>query len=270
MKSSIPISSFILCLFFSYAVHAQEDKNAGPPSVDLRIGDDENNRYFLIGLGKQEIPEEGYSLMLVMPGGDGSADFHPFVKRIQQLALPEGYLVAQPVAVKWTPEQRIVWPTAKNKVKGQKFSTEQFVEAVIDDVSARVEEREGKLNPDRIFTLSWSSSGPAAYAISLSSKSVKGSFIAMSVFKPRQLPPMKKAKGHAYYLLHSREDRVCPYRMAEQAAKVLSRAEAEVTLVPYKGGHGWHGDAFGNIRAGVDWLEENSKASSSDGSSVDN
>lgn len=245
----------LVLLAFTPLAHAEKGNEVDPASADLRIGGDENRRYFLIGLSKQEIPDDdlrnsGYGLMIVMPGGDGSADFHPFVKRIQQFALPKGYLVAQPVAVKWTPDQRIVWPTIKNSVKGQKFSTEQFVEAVIDDVAKQVAQRNGKLHPQKIYTLSWSSSGPAAYAISLTSKRVRGSLIAMSVFKPRQLPPIKKAKGHAYYLLHSREDRVCPYRMAEQAAKVLSRADAEVTLVPYEGGHGWHGDVFGNIRTG--------------------
>ncbi|WP_246117842.1 alpha/beta hydrolase [Adhaeretor mobilis] len=243
-------------LFFACAFPAGATEVTEAPSVDVFLEDNKQQRYFLIGLEEQKAPPEGYGIVVVMPGGDGSADFNPFVKRIWQQALPEGYLVAQPVALKWTPQQQIAWPIAKNKAKGMKFSTEQFVEAILDDVIQRVGEAGGKINPQRIFTLTWSSSGPVAYAISLSSKRVKGSLIAMSVFKPRELPPLKNAKGHAYYLLHSRDDRVCPYRMAEQAAKVLSRADAEVTLVPYEGGHGWHGDVFGEIRTGVEWLEE--------------
>ena len=87
-------------------------------------------------------------------------------------------MLAQPVAVKWNERQQIVWPTGKNRVEGMKFSTEEFVDAVIKDVAGKHE-----LDPERIFTLSWSSSGPAAYAVSLTSKRVTGSFIAMSVFK---------------------------------------------------------------------------------------
>jgi predicted esterase len=156
------------------------------------------------------------------------------------------------VAVKWSDSQEIVWPTEKNRDPGMKFSTEDFVEAVIKDV-------EGKhpLDPERIFTLTWSSSGPAAYAISLTSKRVTGSLIAMSVFKPDLLPPLEKAKGHGYYLYHSPDDRVCPFRMAEQAAKDLEQRGAAVKLTTYKGGHGWRGNVFGNIKTGIQWLEKN-------------
>ena len=58
---------------------------------------------------------------MVLPGGDGSADFHPFVKRIFKNAVPEGYVLAQPIAVKWSDKQEIVWPTAKNRVEKMKF-----------------------------------------------------------------------------------------------------------------------------------------------------
>jgi uncharacterized protein (TIGR03067 family) len=232
----------------------EEDDVADVPSQDLRAGKDENKRYFLIGPGKDaRRPKEGYRLVVILPGGPGSADFHPFVKRIYKYALPNGYLAAQPVAIKWTDEQAIVWPTRKNRVEGMKFSTEEFVAAVIKEVAAK-----HKVNPKRVFTLSWSSSGPAAYAISLSDKGVTGSFIAMSVFNPRFLPPLEKARGHAYYLYHSPDDRVCPYRMAEQAARDLKEKEAKVKLTTYEGGHGWRGALYQNMRQGIEWLEQNS------------
>jgi predicted esterase len=127
---------------------------------------------------------------------------------------------------------------------------------VIADVA-----KKHKLNSKRIFTLSWSSSGPAAYAVSLQDKgSVTGSFIAMSVFNPRFLPPLKRAKGHAYYLYHSPEDRICPYRMAEQARNDLADNGAKVRLQTYEGGHGWRGNVYGDIRRGVEWLEKNREA----------
>jgi predicted esterase len=231
---------------------AQEDV-ADVTSQDLRAGKDENKRYFLIEPPKGvKPPKNGYGLLVVLPGGDGGADFHPFVKRIYKNSIPKGYILAQAVAVKWTDEQQIVWPTDKNRVEGMKFSTEEFVGSVINDVAGK-----HRLDPGRIFTLTWSSSGPAAYAISLTNKKVTGSFIAMSVFRPNLLPPLEKAKGHGYYLYHSPDDRVCPFRMAEQAAKDLENSGAKVNLATYDGGHGWRAGLYDNIRDGIEWLEKN-------------
>jgi predicted esterase len=232
---------------------AAQDDVADILSQDLRAGSDDNKRYFLVGPSKgASAPKQGYGLLVVLPGGDGSADFHPFIKRIYKNAAPEGYLVAQPVAVKWTQKQEIVWPTAKSRVDGMKFSTEELVAAVIADVQGR-----HPLDAERTFTLTWSSSGPAAYAISLTNPKVTGSFIAMSVFKPDLLPPLEKAKGHAYFLYHSPDDRVCPFRMAQQAAKDLEKHGAAVKLTTYEGGHGWRGGLFAHIREGIEWLEKN-------------
>jgi predicted esterase len=245
-------ASLLLSLIAGQRLAAQDDV-ADVLSQDLRAGKDENKRYFLIEPPKgTRAPKEGYGLLLVMPGGSGGADFHPFVKRIYKHAVPEGYLLAQPVAVKWTPGQVIVWPTAKNRVEGMKFSTEELVEDVIQDVAGK-----HKLDPGRIFTLTWSSSGPAAYAISLTSSKVTGSFIAMSVFKPDLLPALDKGKGHGYYLYHSPDDRVCPYRMAEQAAKSLGDGGATVKLATYEGGHGWKAGLYDHMREGIQWLEKN-------------
>jgi predicted esterase len=231
-----------------------QDDVADIPSQDVKIKGDPNQRYFLLGPKKEtSAPKEGHSLVVILPGGDGSADFAPFVKRIYQHATGDDYLAAQPVAVKWTDDQQVVWPTAKNRIVKMKFSTESFVAAVIDDVGKR-----HKLNPQRIFTLSWSSSGPAAYAISLDGKSaVTGSLIAMSVFHSDLLGPLDRAKRHGYYLYHSKEDQVCRYRFAEQARDALSKAGGKVELVTYAGGHGWTGDVFGDIRRGIEWLEKN-------------
>jgi predicted esterase len=134
-----------------------------------------------------------------------------------------------------------------------KFTTEEFVAAVIEDVAGR-----HKLNPARIYALAWSSGGPAAYAVSLTSSKVKGAFIAMSVFQPAFLPPLEKAKGQAYFLYHSPDDPVCPFRMAEQAAKSLEQQGAKVELKKYQGGHGWRAGLYDHMREGVQWLEKNS------------
>jgi RNA polymerase sigma factor (sigma-70 family) len=222
------------------------------PSQDVRIGTDETKRYFLIGASKgAKAPDPAYGLIVILPGGDGSVKFHSFVKHIYKHAVPEGYIVAQPVAVKWSDED-VTWPTGKNRVEGMKFTTEEFVESVINDVAAR-----HNIDRSKIFTLSWSSGGPAAYAVSLTSVKVKGSFIAMSVFDPEWLPDLAGAKGHAYYLYHSPGDRLCPYRMAAQAEKDLTRAGARVKFVAYEGGHGWGRLPYVSIKAGLKWLESN-------------
>jgi poly(3-hydroxybutyrate) depolymerase len=252
MRTTLQHSVFLAfaILLFSSPLSAQDDV-AGVPSQDLRAGKNEKMRYFLIGpQAEAKTPEKGFGLLVVLPGGDGSAEFNPFVKRIFLNALPETYLAAQPVAVKWSPKQQITWPTEKSRVPGMKFSTEKFVGAVIKDVAAKK-----KINPERIFTLSWSSGGPAAYVCSLSEKKIKGSIVAMSVFKPKEFPPLSGAKGRAYYLYHSPQDRICPFRMAEQAVKDLEKNGAKVKLVTYEGGHGWRGPLYDDIRAGIEWLE---------------
>jgi predicted esterase len=231
----------------------QEDDVADVPSQNLKAGGDAKKRYFLIGPKKgTAAPEAGHGLIIVMPGGPGSAEFHPFVKRIFKYAVPDGYLMAQPVAVKWTENQQTVWPTAKLKAPQMRFTTEEFVAAVIKDVRDK-----HKVDAGRIFTLSWSSSGPAAYMVALTSKEVTGSLVAMSVFRPDWMPPLAQAKGHPFYLYHSPDDRVTPFVMARKAEKDLRAAGAKVELATYEGGHGWRGPLYDNLREGIAWLEKN-------------
>src|SRR5262245_47675447 len=105
MRLLIPL----LALGLATPAVAQDDV-ADVPSQDLRAGKDDNKRYFLIGPAKDaKAPKDGYGLVLILPGGPGTADFHPFVKRIYKNALPEGYVAAQPVAVKWADKQEVVW-----------------------------------------------------------------------------------------------------------------------------------------------------------------
>lgn len=223
------------------------------PSAELLAGGDTNKRYFLIGpRGGAQAPREGFKLAVVLPGGDGGAAFNPFVRRIVKGALGPEWIAAQPVACKWSERQQIVWPTAKNPAAGQKFTTEEFVEAVIADMKRRQ-----KVNPACIVTLGWSSSGPAAYAISLGKKkSVTGAYVAMSVFRPEWLPPLAGARGQKFFIDHSPQDRVCPYAMAQAAIEALRKSGARVEAETYEGGHGWRGDVFGRIHKGMAWLAE--------------
>src|SRR5690242_6736291 len=111
-----------------------------------------------------------------MPGGSGSADFNPFIRRIWKNALPAGYLIAELVAPVWSDGQaeKLVWPTRKQRWQTMKFATEDFVEKVIQDVG-----KHHKVDTAHVYTLSWSSSGPAPYAASMGVSAIKGSFVAM-------------------------------------------------------------------------------------------
>src|SRR5262245_53088663 len=156
----------VLVLPFTFARADDADDVADVPSQDLRAGGDAQKRYFLIGPAKDaKAPAAGYGLVVILPGGDGSANFHPFVKRIFKNSLPEGYIAAQPVSVKWTAAQKIVWPTNALEADGQKFTTEEFIAAVVEDVG-----RKHALDRKKVFALGWSSSGPAAYTAIMQEK----------------------------------------------------------------------------------------------------
>jgi predicted esterase len=250
------INAWAAAVFLAIAMlPAQEaDDVAGVVSEDLKAGGDANKRYFLIGTQKKAAkpPAAGYKLAIIMPGGPGTADFHTFVKRIWKFALSEDYLAVQPVAIKWKDDQEIVWPTKKSPVPGMKFTTEEFVETIVKEVAKRY-----KLDPRYVFSLSWSSSGPAAYALSLQEKRiVTGSFVSQSVFVEEKLPPLKNAKGLAYYLHHSPADKTCPIDLARKARDELKKQGAKVEFAEYEGGHGWNGDMYGQIKTGFTWLEK--------------
>lgn len=231
---------------------AQEDV---PKPEEVRLDDDVHRRYLLHGpAADTSAPPKGWRLLVVLPGGSGNAEFAPFVGRIRQHALGDDWLVAQIVAPVWDEKQAKVnvWPTKLNPWPGMEFSCEALFADVVEDLAEK-----RKLDPRFLLTLSWSSSGSLAYTLALDKDSgVTGSFVAMSVYKPDLLPPLKAADGQRFYLLHSPEDEICPMRLAEQARDELDRAGALVEFATYAGGHGWHGDVFGTIRTGVQWLED--------------
>jgi len=171
------------------------------------VAGEEKQEYFLIHDAEAKPPRSGAKLLLVMPGGDGSANFNPFITNMAKHAIGDGYVVAQLISVKWTPMQGIIWPTDGSNVEDMQFTTEEFLEAVIGDLE---KSQKIKFDPEHIYTLSWSSSGPAAYVASLSVERIKGSFVAMSVFKERAMKRIKRANGHRYYIYHSPDDKVCP------------------------------------------------------------
>lgn len=248
-------AALLLSLAVTPSAFAADDDDTADVTARLqRAGGDELKKYYLIGYKKEDRPPKGgYGLVVLLPGGNGSADFVPFGKRVFKHGVPSGYLAVQLVAPKWMAEQEIVWPTAKDKadVPGLKFTTEEFVTAVLDDVAKKYE-----TDPAKVVTFSWSSGGPAAYAVALSNPKVSASFVAMSVFKPDRLPPLEKSKDKLFYLYHSEDDETCPYEMAADAEKKLTEAGAKAKLATYEGGHGWKGDVYGDIKAGFKWFEK--------------
>ena len=245
---------------FPKAAHANEPAPADPladvadiMASDVRIGGDEKKRYFLIGARDSRPPAAGYGLVVVLPGGDGSADFQPFVRRIHKNALDGGWLIAEAVAPQWDDRQfqQVVWPTAASRYPAARFTTEEFIRDIIGDVKARA-----KIDPRRVILLGWSSGGPACYATVLRKDSaVTGAFIAMSVFRPEELPPLANAGGKPIFLLQSPQDAITPIRHAEAAEKALKAAGAKVLLRRYEGGHGWRGDIWEMIGDGTGWLD---------------
>ncbi len=233
---------------------APEAKEAEVPSQDLRAQKDEHRRYLLHGpLPGAKEPRWGWRLAVVLPGGSGSADFAGFVKNILRHGLGEEYVVAQPVALKWTEGQEVVWPTKLSPVPKMEFTTEEFVGSVVEEVK-----KGHRVDPASVFTLSWSSSGPAAYAIALQEKTpVTGSYVSMSVFFPSKLPPLKAARGRAFYIEHSPDDKVCLFKYAGEARDALKKHGAAVEFSTYPGGHGWTGGPiYPRIRKGFAWLEK--------------
>jgi len=236
---------------------AEEDEIA---SEEVKVGKDDHKRYFRMGPKKgkyaKKAPKNGYGLLIIMPGGNGGAGFHGFCKNIYRHGTGKDFIAVQPIAPMWMENQPIIWPTKKNKIKKMKFSTETFIDDVIKDVG-----KWKKVDPKRIHVFAWSSSGPAAYAISLDKKAApRGYFVAMSVFKPNELPKLSNAKGRAYFIYHSEKDARCPYRMAKDAEKQLTKKGAKVLFHDYGAGHSWmHPKIWPDVKKGMAFLEKSVK-----------
>src|SRR5262245_16334334 len=101
--SPIALSLILNAAFSSIHVCAQETPaDVAPDIADMQVrefkaGGDEKKRYFVIRR-PGEVPKTGWKTLFVLPGGDGSADFKPFITRIAKFGVPEGYLVVQLVA----------------------------------------------------------------------------------------------------------------------------------------------------------------------------
>ncbi len=219
------------------------------------VGGNTKQQYFLMRHRRPAQPVDKYGLVVIVPGGPGTADFLPFGANVlTRHAIPEDFLVAQLVAPQWRlGDDRIVWPSHVFPDDKAEFTTEAFIAAVIDEVGTTE-----RIDPRFVFTLGWSSSGHVLYSASTRVPKVRGSIVAMSRFLPARSVETDKVKGKAYYLYHSPDDRVCRFTEAELAVKTLKQHGAEAKLVSYKGGHGWQPFTFyaDRIKEGILWLRD--------------
>jgi hypothetical protein len=134
LSRALVLSSMMTCSLISNISLAQADISK-IPSQKHQL----KNKliYYTIGDEIKPSPEKGFKLLVILPGGDGSVTFTPFIKRIYQNCLDEDYLVIQLIARKWSKKQFVVWPTEKLKVKGMKTSTEEFISLAINDLKKR-------------------------------------------------------------------------------------------------------------------------------------
>jgi hypothetical protein len=108
-----------------------------PAPEEVKIGGDPRKRYLLHGGGKDsKAVASGWKVLVVMPGGDGSAEFAPFVGRIRENVLGKDWLVVQIVAPVWSGEQaeKLVWPTKLNPWPKIEFTCEELFAEVLADV----------------------------------------------------------------------------------------------------------------------------------------
>lgn len=253
--------TFALCLVAKVAFAQEID-----PAIsvgDRAVGDDPMKRYFLIRhrVEPSAAPKE-FGLVLILPGGPGSAEMMPFCANVlTKYGVPKDMVVAELVAPVWDKQEAmgLVWPGRVIRSEKAKFTTEEFIDAVIGDVSAQVHIREG-----RVFTLGWSSSGHVLYSSAFENPKISGSFIAMSRFFPVVTASAEKARGKRFYFWHSPDDAMCPFAEAETAAAFLSGKGASTIVRSYKGGHGWVPMTFyaDRIKEALEWFsagEEDAK-----------
>ncbi|TVQ54426.1 MAG: hypothetical protein EA377_05545, partial [Phycisphaerales bacterium] len=217
----------------------QDQKSAHGEKLHVAAGH-EQMRYLQHGPGEDvEPPDDGFKLLLVLPGGDGGGDFAPFLSRVHSHSLDDTWILAQMIAPVWSEDQpnQIVWPTSFLRWPTMEFTTEAFIDAVVADVQQR-----HAVDQQHIYALGWSSGGPPVYAAAMREETaLRGAFVAMSIFREHQCPPAKHARERSFYLLHSPDDFIA-MDFPHEAKRVLREAGARVTLVEYEGGHGWRGD----------------------------
>ncbi|MGE0143440.1 MAG: hypothetical protein AB7I19_10360 [Planctomycetota bacterium] len=217
----------------------------------------ERSRYFLIPPRAVETVSESRQLLVVLPGGDGSAEFLPFVENGIAHQVSDDCVVAMLTATKWTDDQNTIWASDHSPVKGMGYTTEAFVNAVVETLS-----KEFSVQPAAVAVLAWSSSGPTIYSMLVDSKApfTKG-YVAMSVW-PKHLRKGKLdgARGRRLVLDQSPQDTRTPFHHVRAAHAALAKARATVRVNVYEGGHGWVDMPLPRLRDSIAWLFDDAAA----------
>src|SRR4051812_27255960 len=205
-------SKLLLFTLLALGICSQAQEISPQISVQTRmVGTNALEKYFLIEHRSETNANTPRGLILMLPGGPGGADFLPFCANVLTLyGIPKDFVAAELVAPQWSKDDtRIVWPSKTFPDAKAKFTTEDFVAEVREDVC-----RLRKIDERYIFTLGWSSSGHVLYSVSVSDPKVRGSIIAMSRFLTNRFGPMEQRRGKNYFLYHSPDDRICRFSEA--------------------------------------------------------
>lgn len=195
-------------------------------------------------------------LLVVLPGGDGSDQFLPFVAGALADCAPSTFCCVMLTAPKWGVAQKVVWPTASLAEAGMKYTTEEYVRAVVAEV-----QKTHEIDPAKTVLLGWSSSGPALYELLASGKpTAERAYIAMSVCKAKDSSVLAATKGMRIVLDQSRDDKVTPFVHAEKGRELLVASGATVRLIAHKGDHGWTDAPLPRLAEGLRWLLSNEPA----------
>lgn len=233
-----------LLLMASIALPAQGSKSR---AIEQTLPKYESSPYFVVP-ARKAAKKQG--LLVVMPGGPGTRDFLPWVENGILGAAPDDCVGVMVTATKWRKDQKVIWPTRTDKVRGMRYTTEDYVRAVVAAVA-----KSHDIAPDRIGLLSWSSSGPASYLLLADKKSPFGrGYVAMSVWRALPKKVIKATKGRRIVLDQSPDDETTTFPHVRRAFDALDEAGAEVMLSTYDGGHGWQDGPIPRLRRNLKWL----------------
>ncbi|HZN41036.1 MAG TPA: hypothetical protein VFD82_19675 [Planctomycetota bacterium] len=242
---SCPVALIVLAGALSSSAPAQDGASK---AQERTIAELPRSLWFLLPPREAPPRSKELGLVVVLPGGTGSRDFLGFVEGGLLAQAPGDCVGALVTATKWTDDQQVVWPTAADKVPGMKYTTEEYVGAVVAAV-----EKEYAIDPARRVVVAWSSSGAAMHPLLASRASpFARAYVAMSIWP--DLRDLTAVKGRRYVLDQSPEDQTTVFWHVRAAHAALTKAGAQVQVSTYAGGHGWQDTPLPRFRKGLEWL----------------
>jgi predicted esterase len=205
--------------------------------------------WFLLPPRTPPKPSTKLGLLVVLPGGNATKEFLPFVQNGLFAQAPDDFAGVMLAAVKWREDQHTIWPTAVGDTTGALYTTEQYVRAVLAEV-----DKEHPIDPARRVVVAWSSSGPAIHPLMAAKDSpFQRAYIAMAVW-PQHLEDLAAVEGRRYVLDQSPDDQVTIFQHVRDAHAALSRAGAQVRVSVYTGEHGWGEQPLPRFAKNLGWL----------------